>query len=373
MTSASLFFTNHDGALARQSAGTQLTPQILLHAFPFPCVLFDSSGGLFLSNLHFQKLSPRLCTITHVNALLEHFDFFGQWPHPAPDTVAASYPARAFAPLTGKTYALQWSSASMTDRTEFLLLCIHDLSNEQQCLIRQRDMHEQLLHSARAQSVGEMTTILSHELNQPLGSIINYLDAARKMLNGIGQIPPRAHEALRFAQIQASQAAAVVARIREFVASREPCLEPYNIHTLISHGIELMQWEIQQSRVRLLTEIPGDLPTVHIDPVMVGQVFINLIQNGIDAMKDNPPILRTLTISAALDLDQRIVVRVNDSGPGISTDLQEKVFTPFFTTKPKGMGIGLAICRSIMEFHAGSLYFETLPQRGSTFFFTLPT
>jgi len=130
--------------------------------------------------------------------------------------------------------------------------------------------------------------------------------------------------------------------------------------------------DAQKNRVQVRVVLAPELPAVMIDRVMIEQVLTNLVRNGIEAMHATHPAERILLIDARLNGEERVEIRVTDRGPGISIIEEAQLFTPFFTTKPNGMGIGLAICRSIVEFHEGHLTFERVPAGGSAFVFTLP-
>lgn len=353
----------------------------LLHSFPLACAIFDSYGELACSNARFRALITQDTNDQNVNHLFVR-DLYPQLtPLIEPPLCRKE---RAFGNETqsatlavttknGHNFNATLSPVVVVPGQNHYLLFLNNAEEDVHEMHRQRDLHARLLHATRAQSVGEMTTILSHELNQPLGAIVNYLDAAQKILSTTENVPVRAKEALRLAQAQAHQAGAVVSRIREFVASRQTHLEACQMGALIRNALELLQWELHKFGIQCEIDIAHDLPIVCIDSIMLGQVLTNLVSNAIDAMKSTPQILRRLWISASLDLEQRIVVRVRDTGAGVLPIDQKNLFKPFFTTKPNGMGIGLSISRSIMELHAGSLYYEANSDCGSSFCFTLPT
>jgi signal transduction histidine kinase len=235
-----------------------------------------------------------------------------------------------------------------------------------------RALQEQLLSSSRVMSAGEMATTLAHEINQPLAAVINCLSAARALLRRPSGHIARLRQTLELAYEQTEQAAAVVARIREFVRAREPRRERLCVRTMIDKVVQLQQLDAQKHRVTLHVMTAAELPEVLVDRLMIEQVLTNLVRNAIEAMQTTHPAERSVTISARADLDGHVEVRVADRGPGITLAEEAQLFTLFFTTKPNGMGIGLAICRSIVEFHQGHLYFERGPGGGSVFVFTLP-
>lgn len=238
---------------------------------------------------------------------------------------------------------------------------------------RQQLLQDQLLHSSRTLSVGEMATTVAHELNQPLSAIIQCLHAAQRQLQRMETHPPRLEQALSMAVTQAHQAASVIVRIREFVQQREPRRETCELTELIEQALSLAQPELHCQQIAVHQDLAEPLPPVQVDPVMIIQVLTNLIRNAVDAMRDAAPDDRLLTLSATLDVEQRIRVAVVDRGCGIAPGDMTQLFTAFYTTKAQGMGIGLAICRSIIEFHDGNLYCETNAHGGASFIFTLPT
>lgn len=251
--------------------------------------------------------------------------------------------------------------------------CADPACRHLRALHRQHHLQEQLLHSSRTLSVGEMATTVAHELNQPLSAIIQYLQAAQRLIERVEPLPPRLSQALIQAETQAHQAASVLARIREFVQQREPHREPCEFSGLIDQALSLAQPELHCHHITVRRNIPEQLPMVSVDRVMIIQVLTNLIRNAIDAMRDIAPAERQLALSATLDVEQRIQLAVQDRGCGIAPSDMTQLFTAFYTTKAQGMGIGLAICRSIIEYHDGNLYCESSDEGGASFVFTLPT
>jgi C4-dicarboxylate-specific signal transduction histidine kinase len=276
-----------------------------------------------------------------------------------------------FCPRNSRWYLFHWSPLQAPDGNRLLMLNAQNLTERMDTMRQQRALQEQLLSSSRVMSVGEMATTLAHEINQPLATIVNCLTTARTLLAQRTAGTPRLRLALDLAYEQAGQAAAVVARLREFVKTREPRREPLPLRCLVEHVVQLQQLDAQKHRIRVAVDIAPDLPEVLVDRVMVEQVLANLVRNGIEAMRATRPADRKLTISARLDLEGNIAVCVADRGSGISATDEAQLFTPFFTTKENGMGIGLAICRSIIEYHEGHLYFEHNEGGGSMFTFTL--
>jgi signal transduction histidine kinase len=277
-----------------------------------------------------------------------------------------------FCRRTGRWYAFHWANLQAPDGAPLALLSVHNVTERVDNMGQHRALQEQLLSSSRVMSVGEMATTLAHEINQPLASIVNCLTAARTLLERGGAHLERLRQAIDLAHEQAGHAASVVARIREFVRTREPRRECLPLDGVIERIVHLQQVDAQKNRVQVRVTLARGLPPVMADRVMIEQVLTNLMRNGIEAMHATHPAERILWVDACLSSEERVEVRVADHGPGISLTEEAQLFTPFFTTKPHGMGIGLAICRSIVEFHEGHLYFERVPSGGSVFVFTLP-
>jgi signal transduction histidine kinase len=332
-------------------------------AFPGAQAVFDvSDDTLVVANTAF---------VTEFGALPLSRSSFEQRFEPVHSTDAGRS-AEMFCRQTGRWYGFHWSSLEAPDGTPLMMLSVQNLTERVDSLRQHRALQEQLLSSSRVMSVGEMATTLAHEINQPLASIVNCLTAARTLLERRGVHGERLREAIDLAYEQAGQAAAVVARIREFVRTREPRRECLSLDGVIERVVHLQQVDAQKNRVQVRIALAPALPQVLVDRVMIEQVLTNLIRNGIEAMHATHPAERVLSIDARVNAEERVEVRVADHGPGVSRTEEAQLFTPFFTTKPDGMGIGLAICRSIVEFHEGHLYFERASGGGSAFVFTLP-
>ena len=235
-----------------------------------------------------------------------------------------------------------------------------------------RSQQEKLLLTSRWMSVGELTSTLAHELNQPLGAIGNYIQGAIRRLRADDADIEAIIGALEHARLQSDHAAKVVSRMREFVRTREPRREPVLVPDLVNGIVRLVEPEAQKHCVTVRLNFAADLPAANADRVMIEQVVLNLVKNAIEAMSGTVPGAREVSISARVDADNRVEVAVEDSGQGLSTEAQEQIFSPFFTTKPDGMGIGLSICRSIIEYHDGGLFFSSNANGGARFWFTLP-
>ena len=341
-------------------------------ASPGPQAIFDPADDvLMLANPAF--VAEFGCTPPSRAAFERSFEPVATTTDGTPPAYDAEETQRVelFCPRTSRWYLFHWSRLRAPDGTPLLMLNAQNLTERMDTMRQQRALQEQLLSSSRVMSVGEMATTLAHEINQPLATIVNCLTTARTLLAQRTSNMQRLRLALDLAYEQAGQAAAVVARLREFVKTREPRREPLPLRSLVEHVVQLQQLDAQKHRIRVSVDLAPDLPEVLVDRVMVEQVLANLVRNGIEAMRATRPADRKLTISAQLDMEGNIAVRVADRGSGICAADESQLFTPFFTTKENGMGIGLAICRSIIEYHEGHLYFEHNEGAGSVFTFTL--
>lgn len=339
----------------------------LIQAIALPCARFKAGDGQLLAcnDAFFDEFGE----FDSRDSFMESFEpFDGEIADTEMKDAHGASREDVFCPATGRSYALHWSRPA---RGLGVMLTAVNLTDRAETQTRDRAMQEQLMFTSRAMSVGEMATTLAHELNQPLAAILNYLSIAQRYQDALEQAPPRLGEALLHARSQAEHAAAVVGRLREFVRSRQPQLAPHPPLELATHVVHLLHLEAQRQRVRITLDVPETLPQVAVDRVMIEQVLANLIKNGLEAMLDTRPASRRLHISARLNSDDRVEFRVADRGSGIDEMHGAQLFTPFFSTKTSGMGVGLAICRSVVEYHQGSLYFEPNENGGAVFVFTL--
>lgn len=231
---------------------------------------------------------------------------------------------------------------------------------------------ERLEQTSRLISMGEMASTLAHELNQPLGAIANYaMGCVRRLEDGAY---PREEllAAMQKASFQAERAGKIVRSMRDFVRKTEPHCVSVPLADIIDEVIGFAEMEARKADIDIQVDIPTTLPPVHADRIMIEQVLLNLVKNGIEAMTQTPRQRRRLTVAARLVDDVQVEIEVRDQGHGIEVGDTEKLFAPFFTTKPQGMGMGLNICRTIIEFHSGRLWAEGIVGGGTAFRFTLP-
>ncbi len=242
-----------------------------------------------------------------------------------------------------------------------------------------RASQERLQASARLATVGEMASLLSHELNQPLAAIASYANGSLNLLNDPESLPQSmddVHMALRRIAEQASRAGRVINSVHDFVRRRDQAREAVAPHDLFDAILPLVNLQARKLRVRVVTRIDARLPVVWCDRTMVEQVLLNLTRNGMQAMDRTELQDRVLVLQAKRAASNAqhswVEFAVTDVGSGIAPEVAQQLFTPFFTTKAEGMGLGLSLCRTVIEQHGGQLVFENQTPKGTAFRFTLP-
>lgn len=233
-----------------------------------------------------------------------------------------------------------------------------------------RQQEERLQASARLITMGEMASSLAHELNQPLSAIASYTAGCRNLIAEHAPLK-LIDEALAKCQQQAQRAGRIIRRIYEFARRHETKTETCDIAGLLTDMIVLVEVDARRRKTQVVTEIDPQLPIIRADPVLLGQALLNLMRNGIEAMAESPPDTRLLSIRARL-VEGQILITITDRGCGIPAEVATRLFEPFFTTKQEGLGVGLNICRSVVEAHRGRLWFEANPAGGTVFHLILP-
>ena len=232
---------------------------------------------------------------------------------------------------------------------------------------------KELAHVTRVAAMGELTSSLAHELNQPLTAIRNYANAAQRFLSQSEPNLSKAREALEGIIRDDRRAVEVISRVRGLLKKEEPRYRPVHMNNVIQEILAFIRSDSVLEGLSIETEFAPELPAVLGDRVQLQQVLLNLILNAVDAMNKAKPDLRKLVIKTEKQEDRGVKVSVRDFGAGIDEAHRDKLFEPFYTTKPGGMGMGLAISERIIHAHGGSIWAENNPDGGATFYFTLPT
>ncbi|CAN5248168.1 PAS domain S-box protein [soil metagenome] len=268
---------------------------------------------------------------------------------------------------------------------------ILDLSAQRRVEEISRQQQERLQATARLATVGEMASLLSHEINQPLSAISAYATGSLNMMEAEAQgqqddaeLRPMLHQAMQRIAEQAERAGRVIKSVHDFVRRRENVREAVGVDSLVEAILPLIQLQARKSGTRIELQLPEPTPVVTCDRAMVEQVLLNLSRNGIQAMQDGAQdrdrvlTIRVQAVQSQAVQGQWIRFSVADHGPGVDDEVAKQLFTPFFTTRAEGMGLGLSVCRTIIEQHGGALDHENHRDSngapsGAEFRFTLPS
>jgi signal transduction histidine kinase len=312
---------------------------------------------------------------------------------PGPDDIAARFPIAvtgtagladtpAHLPFTGyevrdaidgRWYLAQAGAITWTDGRRVRLTVLTDISEQKRAAALQRENQAALHHTARLVNLAEAGTTLAHELNQPLVAIVGYNSACLRMLDGGHADPTELATAMEKCRAQAVRAGDILRRIRELTRKRSPTLAACDFNAMAEKVLAWVRDELDRDGVRVRLALDPALPMVQADAILVEQVMLNLVNNAVDAMRHTPLDARELLVQTVAEERNAVRVTVADRGAGIAPEHESRLFTPFFTTKERGLGLGLSICRSVVEMHGGRLWHDRRPDGGTAFHFSLPT
>ena len=254
--------------------------------------------------------------------------------------------------------------AYLLDRQSWIAFCANDAARRHQA---------DLAHVGRVSVMGEMAAGLAHELNQPLAAIVNFTRGCQRRLRASGAGDAAIQDALEQVSAQAMRAAQIIRRIRDFIRKDEASLAWIDVNELVRNVAVIADADGRREDVHIDLALSPEVPKVYADSIQIEQVILNLMRNGFEAMNEPAEQPKTLSIRTVAQGNRRVDVTVADTGVGLSPELIDRIFDPFFSTKPLGLGLGLSISRSIVEAHGGRLWVEPDPARGSRFHFTLST
>jgi PAS domain S-box-containing protein len=272
-----------------------------------------------------------------------------------------------FSQSVQKWFEVQHRMLAWTDGRRVRLQVARDITERRKHEEASRVQQEKIQITSRLTTMGEMASSLAHELNQPLTAIANYSMGAVAMVKAGHTDMATLLPALEKAAAQAQRAGKIISRIRDFVKRSEPRRQNVPIQTIVDNAISLAEIHARKRQVEIVRHIPDQLPDVYADPILIEQVLLNLLKNGLESMDQAG--LNTLELDVSLH-DNQIEVAVKDRGHGLAEP--ERLFEPFFSTKSEGLGMGLNICRTIIESHHGRLWATNNPVGGTIFRFTLP-
>jgi two-component system, LuxR family, sensor kinase FixL len=247
-----------------------------------------------------------------------------------------------------------------------------DITNLRRAELEAQERREEVRHLTRVAILGELSGALAHELNQPLTAILSNAQAAQRLLANNPVDLDEVREILSDIGDDDKRAGDVINRLRALMKKGEAKLLPLNLNDLANDVLELAHSELIERNVAVATRLTPGLPDIRGDRVQLQQVLLNLVMNACEAMADNNGIDSGIEVSTARDGSGRLRLTVADRGPGIAPDLIDRVFEPFMTTKRHGLGLGLSICHSIVAAHDGWLWVANNPDRGASFFVSLP-
>ncbi|MDZ4313198.1 MAG: PAS domain S-box protein [Azonexus sp.] len=274
--------------------------------------------------------------------------------------------------LSGRWYHLHERAIRWTDGRTVRVQIAADITDQKHIDEIHLQQQKRLEQTSRLITMGEMASSLAHELNQPLSAIANYCAGCIKRMQAGNYRFEDLLAAMQKASDQAERAGKIIRRMRDMVKKSDPKCLPVSLPELIDEARAFADIQAQRSGTQISVLMPENLPKIVVDRIMIEQVLLNLVKNGIESMVDVPFDRRHLSIQARVVDERMLEIAVADQGHGLAEEDVEKIFAPFYTTKQDGMGIGLAICRSIIEFHQGRLWVEAGRERGTIFRFTVP-
>ena len=341
-------------------------PTLLLqHLFPYP-FLFLFFGAV-MASAWFGGTAAGLLAVLLSTILVDYF-FVPPFYSFSVSTTAEAY----FAAFVACALVASWVSSAKKKSEEALKGTLDQL--EVRVSERTAELMKtqtELAHLSQVLSMGELTASIAHEINQPLTAVVTHGHACIEWLSAS---PPNLEKAQQTVQriIQdGTRAGAVLSRIRALFKKEAPAKDWLDINEVIHELTTFLRDEAVRRHIAIRTDLVPGLPKVKADRVQLQQVVLNLMMNGMDAMVETTDRAKELLVNARGD-ESEIVVRVEDSGVGLDTEAADKIFNPFFTTKPHGIGMGLSISRSIIESHEGRLWASPRPSGGAIFQFTLP-
>jgi two-component system sensor kinase FixL len=249
---------------------------------------------------------------------------------------------------------------------------IRDLSSERGAEQRARSLELRLAHVDRFNLMGEMAAGIAHEINQPLAAIAAYAQAAKRIVQREPADMSLLDEVCGKIDEQARRAGQVIANLRKFIRKQEIATQPLDLNKVIAGVLNLIEADAHAEGIPVRLDCADELPAVRGDAVQLQQVLLNLTRNAVDAMRQGPQKQRGIAIGTRLGPDATIRLTVADHGHGVSRQLGENIFHPFVSTKREGLGVGLAISRTIVQSYGGSLSYADNPEGGTVFTVALP-
>jgi PAS domain S-box-containing protein len=279
---------------------------------------------------------------------------------------------REFARKDGSRVPVLVGAATFEEDAHQGVAFVLDLTERRRSAEAIREMQAELAHASRLATMGQIAATIAHEVNQPIGAARNNAHAALRFLSAEPPVLAEVSEALECVVKNTYRAGDIVARIRDQVKKVPPRKEGVDLNGAIMEVVALVRGELSKNRVSFHSLLAQNLPAAHADRVQLQQVLLNLILNAIEAMAGVDSDTRELVISTEFRVPEGLQVTVADTGPGIAREARGRIFESFYSTKPGGIGIGLSICRSIIDGHGGRLWTDARSPHGAAFSFTIP-
>ena len=355
--------------------------RVAVEASPIGIVLVDGQGRIVLVNTYTEKLFgyAREEIIDQPVEILLPERFRGAHPGHRAEFLAAPT-ARAMGAgrelfarrKDGTEFPVEIGLSPMETGEGLLVLgAIVDISARKRAELEVERHRAELTHLSRVALMGEISASLAHEMNQPLTAMVSNATAGQRFIDSGHVVLSELRELLSDISADGRRASDVVRGIRRMVKKSETVRQRINLNDLVRDVVQIVHSDSLLRSCEVKTSLESDLPTIEADPVQLRQVLLNLVINGFDAMHDTPMGDRITEVTAARQGDA-IRVSVRDYGGGIAEETRQRLFEPFFTTKAEGLGMGLAIVRSIVESHGGKIGAENVEGGGARFHFTVP-
>ena len=272
----------------------------------------------------------------------------------------------------GRRFVLRASPLPWTDGREATLCVLSDVTEERRArelLAKHRDAAHR---TARLIALGEFASAVAHELNQPLAAIATYNHSCMRMLQSGNPDSGELQQAMHICRDQAKRAGTIIQRLRELLRPPGPAFAEQDLNDPVGAVLRLAEPEAHDAGIRFERQLALGRPVVRADRLLIEQVALNLVRNAVEAVQTLPEERRRITVATLIEHDGSGTFSVSDQGDGVPEEARERLFDPFVTTKPGGLGLGLSICRSVVEAHGGAIRHQGNGGRGAVFAFTLP-
>ena len=271
-------------------------------------------------------------------------------------------------------FVLRSNPLSWSDGRAAMLCVLSDVTEERRArelLAKHRDAAHR---TARLIALGEFASAIAHELNQPLAAIATYNHSCMRMLQSGNPDSGELQQAMHICRDQAKRAGKIIQRLRDLLRPPGPAFAEQNLNELVGAVLRLAEPAARDAGISFERRLAATAPTVRADQLLIEQVALNLVRNAMEAVESLPPERRRITVATRFEIDGSGTFSVSDLGEGVPREAKERLFDPFVTTKPGGLGLGLAICRSVVEAHGGRIRHEQNDEagRGTVFAFSLP-